>query len=346
LTSAPTCTTSYTSASPVGSSPATSCSGAIGANYSIHYVAGTVTIIQGAQTITAKPVFSLATGTYTSVQSVTISDATNGATIYYTVDGTTPTTNSTIYTQAIKVGSTTTLKAIAQASGSAVSAIATADFTVNLPQINFPDGFSAAGSMQLNGNTTVVGTSLELTDGKTNEASSAFFTTPVSVAKFSTSFNFLQTAASGDGMMFVIQNAPAGAGALGPAGSSLGYSYGATQPGAILKSLGVKFDLYSNVGEGANSTGLYLNGARPTTPSLDLTPSGVNLHSGHRMAVQLNYDGTTLKMTITDSVTAKSFSASWTVNIPQAIGSSTAYVGFTASTGGSSAVQQVLNWTF
>ena len=53
-------------------------------NYSIRYVAGTVTIIPAQQTITAKPVFSLASGTYTSVQSVTISDATIGATIYYT----------------------------------------------------------------------------------------------------------------------------------------------------------------------------------------------------------------------------------------------------------------------
>ena len=64
------------------------------------------------------------------------------------------------------------------------------------------------------------------------------------------------------------------------------------------------------------------------------------------MNVQLNYDGTTLKMTVTDSVTAKSFSTSWVVNISQTIGSSTAYVGFTASTGGSSAIQQVLSWTF
>jgi Legume lectin domain/Chitobiase/beta-hexosaminidase C-terminal domain/MBG domain (YGX type)/Right handed beta helix region len=346
LTTTPTCTTAYTRTSAVGASPATSCSGAIDPDYSIHYVAGAVTIIQAAQTITAKPVFSLASGTYTSVQSVTISDATNGVTIYYTVDGKTPTTSSTIYTQAIKVGTTTTLKAIAQANGSAVSATATADFTIKLSQINFIDGFSGAGNLQLNGKTTVIGSTLELTDGKTNEASSAFFATPVSVAKFSTSFTILQTSASGDGMMFVIQNAAAGAQALGPAGSSLGYSYGATQPGAILNSLGVKFDIYSNVGEGVNSTGLYLNGARPTTPALDMTASGVDLHRGHPMAAQLTYDGTTLKMTITDTVSAKSFSASWAVNISQAIGSSTAYVGFTASTGGSSAVQQVLNWTF
>ncbi len=46
----------------------------------------------------ATPAFSLAAGTYTSAQSVSISDATSGATIYYTTNGTTPTTSSTQYT--------------------------------------------------------------------------------------------------------------------------------------------------------------------------------------------------------------------------------------------------------
>ena len=168
----------------------------------------------------------------------------------------------------------------------------------------------------------------------------------VNVAKFSTTFTLQQTAATGDGMMFVIQNAAAGAKTLGPTGSSLGYSYGPTQAGAILNSLGIKFDLYSNAGEGTNSTGLYVNGAQPTKPALDITASGVDLHGGHPMCVQLSYDGTTLNLTITDPFTLSSYTTSWAINIPQIVGSSTAYVGFTASTGGATAVQQVLKWTF
>jgi hypothetical protein len=147
-------------------------------------------------------------------------------------------------------------------------------------------------------------------------------------------------------MMFVIQNATAGPKALGPAGSSLGYSYGPTQAGAILNSIGIKFDLYSNVGEGSNSTGLYQAGARPTTPAIDLTPSGIDLHSGHPLTVLITYDGSTLQLQITDAMSAKSYTTSWAVNIPQIVGGSTAYVGFTAATGGSSAIQQVINWKF
>jgi hypothetical protein len=200
--------------------------------------------------------------------------------------------------------------------------------------------------MQLNGKSILTGTKLQLTGGGTNEASSAFFATPLNIAKFSTVFTIQQTSASGDGMMFVIQNAANGPKAVGPAGSSLGYSYGPTQAGAILNSLGVKFDLYSNSGEGPNSTGLYTSGARPTTPAIDLTPSGIDLHSGHPITVQLTYDGTTLQIKLSDGVAAKSYSTSWTVNIPQLVGGTTAYVGFAASTGGATAIQQVLSWNF
>lgn len=346
LTAAPTCTTAYTPTSAAGTTPATSCAGAVSSNYLFTYIPGVVTISPAAQTITAFPTLSLAAGAYTGTQSVTISDTTPGAVIYYTTDGTIPTAASTVYTGAISISSTATLNAIALASGCTPSATATATYTITQPTINFSNGFATANGLQLNGKSTLSSTALQLTDGNTYEAASAFFSTPVNITKFSTTFTLQQTAASGDGMMFVIQNASAGAKTLGPTSSSLGYSYGPTQPGAILNSLGIKFDLYSNAGEGPDSTGLYLNGAQPTKPALDMTSSGVDLHSGHPMLVQVVYDGTTLTMTITDTVTSSSFSAHWTVNIPQTVGSSVAYVGFTASTGGATAIQRVLAWTF
>src|SRR5713226_7473399 len=53
LTTQPTCTTAYTTTTNAGTTPATSCSGAVGTNYSFSYVPGYVTIGQAAVTITA-----------------------------------------------------------------------------------------------------------------------------------------------------------------------------------------------------------------------------------------------------------------------------------------------------
>ena len=70
----------------------------------------------------------------------------------------------------------------------------------------------------------------------------------------------------------------------------------------------------------ANSTGLYTNGALPTTPAITLG-GGVNLHSGDPFKVHLTYNGTTLTMTITDAnVPTRTFTTSWTVNIPGIVG--------------------------
>lgn len=84
----------------------------------------------GSTTTCATPTFSPAAGTYTEAQSVSISCATEGATIYYTTNGDEPTTNSTIYTAAIIVSTNTTIKAMATAQGYDNSAVATAAYTI------------------------------------------------------------------------------------------------------------------------------------------------------------------------------------------------------------------------
>ena len=97
------------------------------------------TSTSSAQTLTinslplaATPTFSPASGTYNSTPTVTITDATTGATLYYTNDGTTPTTSSAVYNGAITVNSTQTLQAIAGASGYNNSAVASATYTISL----------------------------------------------------------------------------------------------------------------------------------------------------------------------------------------------------------------------
>ena len=59
----------------------------------------------------ATPSFSPGAGTYNGAQSVTISSATAGATIYFTTNGSTPTTGSPIYTGPVSVAASQTLKA-------------------------------------------------------------------------------------------------------------------------------------------------------------------------------------------------------------------------------------------
>ena len=81
----------------------------------------------------ATPVIKPGTGTYETVQTVKITDATPGATIYYTINGTAPTNASTKYTKEIVVGKNETIEAAAYAMGYAKSNVATAKFTIKLP---------------------------------------------------------------------------------------------------------------------------------------------------------------------------------------------------------------------
>ena len=289
--------------------------GQVGLSWSVS--SGATSYNVGRSTTSGGPYTTIASPTGTSY---TDTGVTNGTTYYYVV-------------AAVNTAGTS-------ANSSQVSATPATSTTV----INYGGGFSSSG-LQLNGDAVLNGTNLELTNGGGYEASSAFYNTPVNVQSFTTAFSIQLTNANADGMTFVIQNV--GATALGPDGGGLGY--GPDTPGGtpgIGNSVAVKFDLYSNDGEGTNSTGLYTDGASPTVPATTLG-GGVNLHSGDVLNVQMTYNGTTLTLTITDaSVPADTFTTSWTINIPSTVGGNTAYVGFTAGTGGLSASQDVLTWTF
>lgn len=87
----------------------------------------------------ADPAFSPAGGTYTGAVDVTISCATEGAKIYYTLDGTEPTVNSSLYTKAIKVDSSMTVKAMAAVDGMTDSNTVTADYTIEQVTIDIPE---------------------------------------------------------------------------------------------------------------------------------------------------------------------------------------------------------------
>jgi hypothetical protein len=156
-------------------------------------VAGVYTITGGGSAAT--PTFSPAAGTYSSAQSVTISDATSGATIYYTTNGTAPTTSSTQYTGPITVSSTETLKAIAVATGDTNSAVASAAYTItsssSLPGVSTPifspapGAYTSAQSVTIS-DATSDATIYYSTNGTAPGMSSAEYTGPITVSSTET----------------------------------------------------------------------------------------------------------------------------------------------------------------
>jgi hypothetical protein len=80
--------------------------------------------------VAATPTLSPASGTsFSSTLSVSIADTTSGAAVYYTTDGSTPTTGSQLYSAPFTISASTTVNAIATASGFSQSAQGSASYT-------------------------------------------------------------------------------------------------------------------------------------------------------------------------------------------------------------------------
>ena len=143
-------------------------------------------------TSVATPSFAPGAGTYTAVQLVDISDATFGAAIYYTTDGTTPTTSSAPYTGHVTVLSSETLEAIAVVTGAPISGVATAAYTINLlPTLATPTFSPAGGSYTSTQSVTISdansdATMYYTTDGTTPTTSSTQYTGPIAVSSTET----------------------------------------------------------------------------------------------------------------------------------------------------------------
>ena len=135
--------------------------------------------------------FSPPSGTYSAVQSVTLSTATIGATIRYTTDGSTPTeTNGTTYSGPVTISSTTTLQAIAYETGFVDSAVTSAIYTINLPPAGAPDFSPPAGTYASVQSVTITSSTIGAmivytTDGSTpafNRNNSTVYSGPVSIS--------------------------------------------------------------------------------------------------------------------------------------------------------------------
>jgi hypothetical protein len=134
----------------------------------------------------ATPAFSVAGATYTTPQKVTITDATTGATIYYTTDGSMPTASSTAYSGPITVGVTETINAIAVAANYNNSTVASVAYTINLPATATPAFSVTAGTyttvqMVSISDATTGATIYYTTDGSTPTKSSLVYSSAILV---------------------------------------------------------------------------------------------------------------------------------------------------------------------
>jgi hypothetical protein len=138
------------------------------------------------------PTFSPVSGTsFTSTLSVTINESTSGSTIYYTTNGSTPTTSSQVYSSPITISSSTTIKAIAVASGVS-SAVGSASYTLNAVTVATPtfspaSGTSFTSTLSVTINESTTGSTIYYTtDGSTPTTSSQVYSSPITISSSTT----------------------------------------------------------------------------------------------------------------------------------------------------------------
>jgi hypothetical protein len=84
----------------------------------------------GAPPVSPAPTFSPPPGSFSSSQTVALSDAVPTAAIHFTTDGTAPSASSPLYSAPLAIAQTTTIEAVAVASGYSNSAVSAATYTI------------------------------------------------------------------------------------------------------------------------------------------------------------------------------------------------------------------------
>ena len=212
----------------------------------------------------AAPTLSPGTGTYTSAQTVTLADTTPGAVIYYTTDGSTPTTSSALYSAALTISATTTVRAIATAAGYTTSAVSSATYTISTtpsaaaaPTLSPGTGSYSSAQIVTLADTTPGAVIYYTTNGSTPTTASAIYSSPLTISATST-----------------VQAIAAATGYTNSAVSSATYTISVPPPAAAAPTLSLATGTYASaqtvtLADTTPGAVIYYttNGSTPTTAS-------------------------------------------------------------------------------
>jgi len=187
-------------------------------------------------------------------------------------------------------------------------------------------------ALQMNGNAAATANDLSLTNGGGGRASSAFIKTPISSsANFTSTFDFTMNPGSqpfqADGLTFIIQNAGAGASALGGSGGFLAAN-------GIVPSVGIAFRSFL-----FDEAVIFQNGDVTSGPS---NAFSLGSNPTNHVSVTATYLNHLLSFTATNSDTNQTISNSLPIDLTT-LGASV-FIGFTGATGGATSIQDVANW--
>jgi hypothetical protein len=227
--------------------------------------------------------------------------------------------------------------------------------------VNDPDFSSTAGLTLVNNARTVNtgdGTVLRVVPAASGQSGATYSTTPVKLGggdTFSTTFQFRFTEAGGidpaDGITFVLAATP---GALGSVGGGIGYQ-------GVGSSVAIEFDTYNNgYGDSNSSNHVAVDTSGALNEIAFGNPYGVAtcdfgwghsaigcMSNGDKWTATIGYDGSKLTATVQDgSAPAQTVISAFPIDLSNLLGTNTAYVGFTGSTGAGWENEDVLNWQF
>lgn len=250
----------------------------------------------------------------------------------------------------------------AKAFSTVAAALAFAAPAAQAAVITYAD-FSSTSGLTLVGNAAQSGNVLRVTPAAGSQAGAAYSTSPITLgasATFSTTFQFRLSNPGGihaaDGITFVLAANPTG---LGGTGVGMGYS-------GVPNSVAIEFDTYNNAGFGlgnndgnsSNHVAVDVNGSLTNSALHNVygiqtcdAPYGPGcMSNGNVWTATIGYDGATklLSVAVKDAAMAVADVAinSYFIDIAAALGTNTAFVGFTAATGAGWENQDILNWQF